>query len=63
MKVIVTNTRTGQAMGRTSISSPVGWVDPVFAATFDDADVATWAARQVFGMREALIGDVQVVYI
>ena len=58
---IVANAKTGQAMGRTSLAAPMGWVDSTFAATYIDAESALAAAKQTFGVRETLIGDVRIV--
>lgn len=63
MTYIVTNEKTGQAMGRTSIASQMRWVEPQFAATYVEYEFAQAAAVAVFGARETLIGDVRIVTI
>ena len=58
----ITNPATGLAMGRTSITAPMGWVEPQFAACFTNGDEAIEAAKTVFGYRVALI-EATVTYI
>lgn len=62
-RYIVTNDKTGQALGRTSIASPMRWVEPQFAATYVEYEFAKAAAVTVFGGRETHMGDVRIVTI
>jgi hypothetical protein len=41
---IIWNGNLGKAMGRTTVTSMLGWVDERFAYLFEDADAATLAA-------------------
>ena len=41
---IIWNSTLGKAMGRMTVTSPLGWVDEQFAYLFVDADAANLAA-------------------
>lgn len=62
---IVTNHKTGQALGRMSMRDALGWVDAPFASTFRDTDEAREVAISVFGRAECFgfAGDIQIVAI
>ena len=62
MTATITNPTTGLSMGRMSLTAPLGWVEPQFAACFSTEEEAIAAATFAFGYRVALI-EATVTYI